>query len=156
MNKGVCLLLALVCGVSIQSLAQATEPFSLALSASQTELQRGAQVDVAIRLTNTSDRILTLLTTFAEMDYRVTVVSVDGRAVSATQYGRSLMGAGVVPTSRVFVNLKPKEVLTDHLVVSELYEMDVPGTYEIQVQRKLPETPEGGPMKSNSIIVKVK
>ena len=83
--------------------------------------------------------------------------SVGGVKVSETELGWQLsdksLGKVCLSTRKV---LKPNEAVSDEFAIHELYRMDLPGKYAIQVQREIPSwMGSKGTIKSNASTVTV-
>jgi len=113
-------------------------PFSLTLAVPQA-VPNGVRVDVT--LTNISDKdIVVIQCKEPNYDYRVDVQSVGGDKVSETDLARRIKDKSLAVCSSAWRwVLKPKEAVTDEIVVSDLYRMDTPGQYAIRVSREVPE-----------------
>ena len=78
-----------------------------------------------------------------------------GNLVSETPYKRQLRCApsGLLEESRnMLVTLKPQESREEEIVVTRLFELGLPGTYSIEVWRKVPEQ-LGGAIQSNVLTI---
>lgn len=74
----------------------------------------------------------------AEFEYFVEVTDVHGMPVPKTEYGKSLAEhkAALSPIGWQDVRLQPEQVLTDRIVITDLFELNQPGEYLISVSRR--------------------
>jgi hypothetical protein len=129
----------------------------LSISVEQTEVEMSSEVKVKTKLTNNSSRELRFFDTNRDCDYEVDVRDKMGSLLPETAYKRNLKCKNKLTDARnILVRLKPKESTEDEIIVTRLFSFHRPGTYFIQVHRKLPEEVYRGTVKSNVVSVSVR
>jgi len=73
-----------------------------------------------------------------ELYYEIEASKENGRPVRLTKYGRDVLARNFVPVSRIQKTLKPNETLEESAVVSDLFDMSLPGKYTIKFKRSDP------------------
>jgi len=151
----VILLLTTVPLIGTASFTGHGDPFSLTISTKDATVKSGAEVRIAITLTNTSNNDLAFFNTSRECDYSVWIRDADGKLVADTEHKRKLRcSGGNTLNANILVRLKAQESIKEEMVVSDLGDMTIPGTYSIQVIRKIPRISQDF-IKSNIINVSV-
>jgi hypothetical protein len=91
----------------------------------------------------------------AEFDYKVEVTQ-QGKPVAMTEYGRSLTDSkhSMPSTSWNDIHLQPNKVLTETIVISDLFDISKPGDYRVSVSRR-DEISSWNRIFSNSQLIKV-
>src|SRR6185437_4442090 len=130
----VILLLTTVPLIGTASFTGHGDPFSLTISTKDATVKSGAEVRIAITLTNTSNNDLAFFNTSRECDYSVWIRDADGKLVADTEHKRKLRCSG----ANTLVRLKAQESIKEEMAVSDLGDMTIPGTSSIQVIRKIP------------------
>jgi hypothetical protein len=148
-------LLLLVPFVTVFVWAQTTtssrQPFSITISGPLTEVKTGTDVEIKIRLTNTSGHEINLPTFHSgamNISYSYDVRDSSGTLVEKKNKGRSVGSA----TQRT---VGPGETVEEETIINRVFDMSRPAQYEIQVYRTISGDPKDGVVKSNIITVKV-
>jgi hypothetical protein len=149
------ILLLLICPLAGSLAQEVNQLFSLSITAPQESVTAGSEVRVKTKLTNISNRTLTIIDAVRDCDYPVEVRDSNGKLAPKTDYAAHLKCEGAVERGRnIVIELKPQESREDELVIASMYDLSRPGTYLIQVFRKLPQD-LGGDVKSNTFTVNV-
>lgn len=118
--------------------SNASIPFSFVITA-PTEIKAGAEVSVAIKITNTSNSVIGFEA--MEVPYMAIVRGAQGNPSAETEKGRMVRDkqtkvlSPLYRGSQFIASLKPGESRTENFTVSDLYDMSRPGHYSIQLQR---------------------
>jgi hypothetical protein len=145
-TRGRRLLLLTVLGVSAAALSRAADPppFSIAINSPQDAWKLGADVRLAVILTNTSDRTIFFRKLPGQDDGErfmdVEVTDDRGNVPARTRYYRVLrhedtddvIWGGYVQKKLV----KPGESLNDGMIVNRLFDLARPGKYTVRVIRR--------------------
>lgn len=147
-----------------------TPPFSLTIKMLPSDsVSRGTQVALKISTENTSDHTISLWADTADnrqgnSTYQISIHAADGSVPADTPIGRQQKartdvprGAGYSMTSAATKGqrfaLRPGESWTDTVMLNELYDLNKPGQYTIQVRRFDPAT--GTMVTSNDITLTI-
>jgi hypothetical protein len=131
-------------------------PFSLTISSPQTSFKSGSRVWVKLIMTNTSKRAITLEDANPACDYQLDVRDANGNAVPDTEFKTKLNCTSPRLTGRdIIYSLKPHESRQDEIVLNSMSQMTQPGTYFVQLARKIPRDLGKGVVKSNVVSVEV-
>ena len=150
--------------------APSTPPFSLAIKMLPGDsVSRGTQVALKIVTANISDHTVALWADTADnrqgnSTYQISIHAADGSVPTDTPIGHQQKartdvprGAGYSMTSAATKGqrfaLKPGESWTDTVMLNELYDLNKPGQYTIQVRRFDPAT--GTMVASNDIALTI-
>jgi hypothetical protein len=107
----------------------------------------GSKINLDVVLANASDHNVSVykdLGSRAEFSYKIDVQSRNGWRPPETKYARDLRGEATpapyhpVISSGGNIVLKPGEMTTDHLVLTDLFDLSQPGEYTVRVQRIFP------------------
>lgn len=145
-------------------------PFSLTISMLPSDsVSRGTQVALKVTTQNTSDHTIALWADTADnrqgnSTYQISIHAADGSVPADTPMGHQQKartgvprGAGYSMTSAATKGqrfaLKPGESWTDTVMLNELYDLNKPGQYTIQVRRFDPAT--GTMVTSNDITLAI-
>jgi hypothetical protein len=159
-----------VSGISISLCAQTTRPatgttppFSISISSPSTIVKGGASVFVDAVVKNTSAQIISVHTTVPPaLAYDIEVWTEKSVRANETKMGRIRNNhttpederePEIIVASGGDGPLEPGKTLTDHVNVSDLYDLSGPGKYTIQFERFDPETKTS--VASNKIVVTV-
>lgn len=132
----------------------ANQPLSLSITAPEQVVQIGSELKVKTTLTNLTDHVITLRDRIRACDYLTQVRDERGNLAPETEYQRQLKcNARFTEGRNMAVILKPGESRDDEIIVNQLYELNSPGNYSVQVSRTVPR--ELGPeaIKSNIITI---
>ena len=152
------------------AVSPSTSPFSLAIQMLPGDsVSRGTQVALKVITENTSDHAITLWADTADnrqgnSTYQISIHAADGSVPDDTPIGHQQKartgvprGAGYSMTSAATKGqrfaLKPGESWTDTVMLNELYDLNKPGQYTIQVRRFDPAT--GTMAASNDITLTI-
>jgi hypothetical protein len=137
---------------------QATDsPLSISIAPLASTLKSGSPVEIAVTLTNTSSQRLALGSGVV-IPYDIDIRDANGVLAPLTDRGREWKNRleeekkGVLPQMGSIVWLDPGESKKGKITVTNLYKMDSPGEYKIQIQRDIDRWSVA---KSNVIIVMV-
>ncbi len=144
----------------------ADQPFSIAISTATPVIKVGSELRVAIKLTNTTDHTITSERTVssqtAEFSYSIEVFDSSGKSPPETAYFLCYHFIGGDAThvcariaSFIQFPLKPGESLDDEALITNLYDLHIPGKYLIQVSRSDFDNPNSKAIKSNILAVTV-
>lgn len=150
--------------------ATSTQPLSVAIQMLPSDsVSRGTQVALKIITANISDHTITLWADTADnrqgdSTYQLSIRAADGSVPADTPMGRQQKartdvprGAGYSMTSAATKGqrfaLRPGESWTDTVMLNELYDLNKPGQYTIQVRRFDPAT--GTMVTSNDITLTI-
>lgn len=137
--------------VTMASPKPASQPLSLSISAAEHSVRIGMEVTVSAKLTNVSDYSVTFFDSNPSCDYAVEVRDEKGTPVPETTYKRQLKCAHSVEGRNILVTLKARESRDEEILVTRTHELTRPGTYFVQVFRKVPKELSKEPIKSNTI-----
>jgi hypothetical protein len=146
--------------VALSALAAArgqSQPFALSIAGPKGAITPGAACDVSVTLTNVSEKPITLPVTNGEggwgprRDLTVTVTSVPT--------GIALKPIPIDPRRRFYTahssrrskTLEPDQSISGVIHLSELFDLSVPGTYQVHVRRDVPKEIRTGAVASNTI-----
>jgi len=118
----------------------------------------GSRICVVVNIKNSSSRITHFALTDPAFDYLTQVADADGNPVPDTEECRKTkenVGKSNSVPRNIGVRLKPGQATQDAIDVGYLYKMSHPGTYSIQVQRRLGEELGTGIATSNTIKIAV-
>lgn len=115
--------------------------FSITISA-KTSLKAGSPLQVAVVIRNISGHDMLLQTEyirpFVEVTDRVSVTETSGATINETKFGKKVMGhdgAGAFTGKVVRTPLLPDQSFKYQLDISELYDLNRPGRYNIRIER---------------------
>jgi hypothetical protein len=134
----------------------ANQPLSLSITAQQQVVQIGSEVKIRTTLTNLTNHVITLHDRIRACDYPVQVRDESGKLAAETDYQRHLnCNARFAESRNILVALKPQESREDEIIINQLFQLNSPGNYSIQVSRRIPK--ELGPeaIKSNTVTITV-
>jgi hypothetical protein len=147
--------------VSAVSQPQKTEPLTLTISSESPEFKVGSPIIVNVTLENISDKPTTTLYSVgqgqAELIYDVDVLDGYGRRVARTDYGHALRGEAsshMIMSSFLRKEIKAHEQLTDTVDLTKIYDLNVPGTYLVQLTKKH-RSKGGAKISSNALKITV-
>lgn len=129
-------------------------PISIHINLRSPSVQQGSAVRVTIRMTNTSNRTVTLGAEFfvhGELDSRF---DYDCRDES----GKSVKKSYPITTSvgdRPIITLKPGEGHEEDINLANACNLEKAGRYRVQLSRTSPEDPQQQTIKSNTITVNI-
>lgn len=128
------------------------KPFSIHITAVESEVTEGFGVPIKVELTNTSGRRLSASGSyrdFADFAFQYSVRKVGGALLGPVQRHK-----GPIEGSAVFRTLEPGQSMEEVTDIGWLYHF-TPGRYAIQVSRNISSNPEAGAVKSNTIEVTI-
>jgi len=116
------------------------KPFTISITSPSDTFQVGRAVPIDVTLTNTLDRDIGVAQSSPDQTYRVKVIAQDGSSVTPTRRGAELNDPFAIDQifSNIIRPLKPGEMLSERLNVTDLYDLSVPGRYMIQFMRPIP------------------
>ena len=127
---------------------------SLSITAPQQVVQIGSEVKIKTTLTNITSHVITLQDRIPACDYPVEVRDKSGNLAPETDYRRNLNCNARFDESRnILVTLKPQESREDQIIINQLFQLNSPGDYSIQVSRTVPKEVAREPIKSNIITI---
>ena len=117
--------------------------FSLNLETAKSSVKVGSHVNIGVTLTNQSNHTIMIehdIGHKGEFQYVVTVLNEDNGEPNKTEYHHALRGEQtanpiLIQGSTIELPLEPLKSVVDVIDVSQLYDLNVPGKYVIQVQR---------------------
>lgn len=149
--------------------AQGTQtPFVIHIIQADNTATHKAGLAIQITLVNTSDHILTLTQAVAhygaQLDFSISMQHKDGTpapmkecsvggVIAENPESEAHCRAVKSAVSYKTVNIQPAQKLQEFAVVSDLYDVDAPGEYVIEVSRRIPNALGGGAVKSNRLNV---
>jgi hypothetical protein len=148
--------------VGAQSKTSAASPvFSLHLETAKKGVKVGDRVQIGITLTNESDHKITVehdIGHKGDSYYIVTARREDNSEANKSEYHRALRGERtanpiLIQGSSIEIALAPGKSVVDAIDLTELYDLNLPGKYTVQVQRTDPYSKTV--VKSNVITVTV-
>ncbi len=152
--------LALIAIAGTLSFAQETKPqLSISISTPDVVVKVGADIRLDIIVKNTSGREARFARSKgdAEFDYDITVHNKNGQPANKTPYGHKIHSKEPSDTPRhggmVLIRLNPEQEYVQRITLNKLLEIQEPGTYVIQVERRDSEIK--GMLKSNKLVVTV-
>ena len=135
--------------VPTMALAQSQQPgpqaaFSIAISAPQTVVKSGSDVTVNIALTNASGDKINVgqdVSRKGEFHYQFDIRDGKRNHATKTKYFRSLRGdevgrGAVIMRGTIIRTLQPGQTLLDEVNLTKLFDLNQPGKYTIQVERR--------------------
>jgi hypothetical protein len=112
----------------------------------------GAGVSVKSKLTNQTNHEIEFFDTKFDCDYAVEVRDDKGRLAPQTSYKRQLnCNATAGDTRNILVSLKPQESVEEDILITKTYDLNRPGSYAVQVFRKVPPGLSKQSIKSNIV-----
>ena len=149
-------------GASLQAQSK-TAPIAIAIEAvEKNPIRLGTDIRISITVTNTSKEKVVLLTTpgrtHAGIWYDVVVRNTNGSSVTKTRIKRILDGDGEeekghVLGSLIATTLAPGESVKEEATLGDMYELTMPGTYLVRVDRPFPDANPASKIKSNQISI---
>ena len=124
-------------------------PADITISSTQKRVAIGAQICIDIRMMIKSATD-TSFANVAALDFDVQVYGPNGTAATPTQKLLELQGPNPsIVGNAVMGRFEPGAEIKEQACISELYHMDIPGKYRIQVSRKLDQST----IKSNELTI---
>lgn len=152
----------IICGGLLTAQSK-TAPIAIAIEAVQKNpIKLGVEIRVSITVTNTSKENVVLLTTpgpggrHAGLWYDVVVRNTNGSSVTKTRFKRILDREdqkGHVFGSSIATTLAPGESVKEEATLGDMYELTIPGTYLVRVDRPFPDANPASKIKSNQISI---
>jgi hypothetical protein len=134
------------------------DPFSITIGAPST-VQAGDPIRVHIVYKNTSSEVLPYTAESTpdegEYQYSVDVWKADGTRATETEYGTRVRLHHYISPGKSGTGVDPGNVVEEDTDITKLFDLSSPGQYEVQVQRPVQVSPEGGVVKSNKITITV-
>ncbi len=149
------LLVAILISAVSGPVIAAGEAFSLSIATSQESVSTGSDIQVTIKLTNETNREMTIVDMDQRCDFGVEVRDSNARSVPETEEKRQVNCTNLVAGKRIILKLKPGEYHEYIIYVNQLYDMARPDKYDVQVTRELPREIGKGQVKSNMIRIAV-
>lgn len=144
-------------GLSSFSDAQTSQPFTLEIAAVHETLHKGEPVEIDIKTTNTTSEDIKLSKSNPAMEYEFDVRDAQGRPAAETALLKRIKD-----TSHPFVIyrltkeiLKPHQSSTERVNMSDYFDLSVPNTYSIGINRQLPKPLGAGIVKSNTVVITI-
>jgi hypothetical protein len=128
------------------------------ISAVSPTVKAGTEIRIHAVFKNASDKAMWIPrsdSSDAEMNYTAQVRDKSGKDASETDYGHAVRTGRVSSSSVIKVFLQPGETMEEDMVLGKLFDLSVPGEYEVQLSRIIPDDPKGGTVKSNKITITV-
>lgn len=133
-----------------------TDLLSLSIRAEKDVVKTSSEVRVRVTIINNSDKVVNITMSNPVFNYNIKVSRTDGKFVNETDLMRRLKnlshGVGMLYRMSGAI-LKPREKTHDLVNVGDLYDLNEPGDYSIQIEKNLPEELGHGVIKSNIITV---
>ncbi len=162
--------LALFLGCAEHAVGQAATPaapkpsFTMSISLKDGTVKPGAEVQVAVDLTNTSGAPIQLWhARSGRASYTVQALDRDGKAAPLTALERVFRGEAaeqekgkpmrVRTGGGYFMTIAPGETAKDAIIIQDQVDLSQPGAYTIQLERIDPAT--NLPLKSNTVTLTV-
>jgi hypothetical protein len=120
--------------------------FSLTISSGSQTVKSGSKILIDVAYKNTSDRQIPAPLDIQILNLKVIISGAGGRSVPQTDRGKEWNLGGWVSSGPGFP-MEPGATVHRQIVVSDLYDMTVPGKYLIRLERN--------DLASNTITVKV-
>jgi hypothetical protein len=150
------LFMILPCLVGTIFLHAASQPLSLSIAAPEQTVQIGSELKIKTTLTNLTNHVITLRDRIRACDYPVQVRDETGNLAPETDYQRHLKcNARFTESRNILVVLKPQESRQDEIIINQLFDLSVPGTYSVQASRTIPKELGPEPIKSNTITISI-
>jgi hypothetical protein len=150
------LLMILPCLFGTSPPQVAKQPLSLAISAPEHVVKVGSELKIRTTLTNVTNHVIRLRDRIRACDYPAQVRDESGNLAPETDYLRSLKCHARFNESRnILVILRPGESREDEIIINQLFELNSPGNYSVQVSRSIPKELGPEPIKSNVITITV-
>ena len=132
------------------------DPFSVIIAAQWPREKVGSDLPVNVTITNTSTKRITIIDTRRFCDYDVDIRDGAGDVPPTGKWRQKIKCEGVeISGRRIIRELKPNESYSDLLILKQWYEVDHPGKYQVQIERKIPDQLGKGWVKSNMITLTV-
>lgn len=132
------------------------QPLSLSISGPQQAVKIGSEIKVRTNLTNVTNHVITLHDRVPACDYPLEVRDESGNLAPETDYRRHLnCNARFNESRNILVTLKPHESREDEIIINQLFQLNSPGNYSVQVSRKIPKELGSEPIKSNTLTITV-
>jgi hypothetical protein len=139
------------------AIAAGADALSLKLTALDTGVKAGGKIMARVTTTNESDHPIIFHNISRDCDYSFRVLTNSKTPAQETEYKKHLGcnrgGDQLEITGRnIIVTLKPGESSSEDILVTDLYDMSIAGTYNLQVDRTFPGV---GHFLSNVVAVNV-
>jgi hypothetical protein len=137
------------------NLARGTnQPLSLSITVPQQVVQIGSEVKIKTTLTNITNHVITLHDRIPACDYPVEVLDESGNPAPETDYQRSLnCNARLTESRNILVTLGSQESRQDEIILNQLFKLNSPGNYSVQVSRRIPKELSPEAIKSNIVTI---
>jgi hypothetical protein len=134
----------------------ANQPLSLAISAPEHVVKVGSELKIRTTLTNVTNHVITLRDRIRACDYPVQVRDESGNLAPQTDYQRSLKcNARFTESRNILVFVRPGQSREDEIIINQLFELNSPGNYSVQVSRRISKELGPEPINSNIITITV-
>jgi hypothetical protein len=138
-------------------IAAGADTLSLKLTALDTSVKAGGKIMVRVTTTNESDHPITFHNISRDCDYSFRVLTNSKTPAPESEYKKQLRCNRVadqleITGRNIIVTLKPGESSFEDILITDLYDMSVAGTYTLQVDRTFPGV---GHFFSNVVTVNV-
>jgi hypothetical protein len=142
------------------SLQDEQQPFYITIATPHDRVQTGEEIYLQVKLTNTSPAEITFVEPpggppSAEFQYQIEVRDTSGQPPPDTEYGRQHRRSAHFLRSQVSWTLQPGESMSDATVLTKLFDLSRPDTYEVRASRTVPPHTGNGTVTSNTIAVVV-
>jgi hypothetical protein len=111
--------------------------FSLTVSLPHSVVKSGSDMEVDVTMTNISHKDIEVskVVGTAEANYEIEVTDSEGKPAAPTRYERMLRGEPPATDhhSVIISSLKPGQTMQEFFYANQLFDMDKPGKYTIQV-----------------------
>jgi hypothetical protein len=117
----------------------ASPEFSLHLSPAQQQIKAGSEIRIGVEVVNVTDHTISYSIArtdgkrWSELTYRVMVHDVQGVSPPLADMGRAI-SSPEYRFSSGFGSLGVGQSVKDFMIISELYDLTRPGTYEVTIQ----------------------
>jgi hypothetical protein len=140
---------------------------SIGIAASQNVIASGTRVELHILVTNVSKGLIHMSRSNGDDQAALSYYTVDlrdtkGDSPPKTMLNRILSGepvplppgkGGIITGSSMIFPLQPGETLKDDMILNDLFDLNTPGKYTIQIQHDDPVS--RNPVKSNTITLTI-
>lgn len=152
----VVLIIIVSCLLGIDVSPADNQPLTLSISAAERVVHIGAELKIKTTLTNVTNHVIALRDSIRACDYPLDVRDQRGNPAPETDYQHRLKCKARFTESRnILVRLKPGESRDDEIIVNQLFELNSPGDYSVQVSRTVPKELARAPIKSNIVTISV-
>jgi hypothetical protein len=148
-----CVLLALLISFSAKPLLANTAPFSIEISTQKSSVKSGQEVKIHVVLTNTSGLPLAVTGALHQgVYYSVRVINENGMPPPSKESDPHKYTVKINPGALVIKHLKPGDAEEATVRLNDLYDITIPGTYLVRVNRSVEEGDSKGTVVQSNLI----